>query len=111
MNFSPSEENYIKHIYHLQLEDGTVSASQLASSLETTAASVTEMLKKLNTKKILHYQPYKNFSLTDKGNKVALEIVRKHRLWEFFLVAKLGFTWDEVHDVAEQLEHIQSIKL
>lgn len=111
MKFSASEENYIKNIYHLQHAEGSVSASMLAGSMQTTAASVTEMLKKLQVKKVLHYQPYKNFNLTEKGTRTALEIVRKHRLWEFFLVAKLGFNWDEVHEVAEQLEHIQSPKL
>ncbi len=111
MNFSQSEENYIKNIYHLQLDTGEVAASSLAATMNTSAASVTEMLKKLNTKKIIHYQPYKNFSLTDSGNKVALDVIRKHRLWEYFLVNKLGFNWDAVHDIAEELEHVSSTEL
>jgi DtxR family Mn-dependent transcriptional regulator len=69
------------------------------------------MLKKLHQKEIVHYEPYKNFSLTDTGNKIALNIIRKHRLWEYFLVNTLGFEWDEVHDIAEELEHIKSANL
>ncbi|MEO6406888.1 MAG: metal-dependent transcriptional regulator [Ferruginibacter sp.] len=111
MNFSHSEENYIKHIYHLQMDNGEVAASSLASSMQTKAASVTEMLKKLNTKKVIHYQPYKNFTLTDAGIRAALEVIRKHRLWEYFLVNKLGFNWDAVHEIAEELEHVSSLEL
>ncbi len=111
MNFSISEENYIKSIYHLQVLHERVNASMLAGMVNTKAASVTDMLKKLHKKKLVHYEPYKSFILTDEGNKIALNIVRKHRLWEYFLVNKLGFQWDQVHDIAEELEHINSIEL
>lgn len=107
-NYSASEENYIKSIYHLQHTDSLVTTNELASELKTKAASVTDMLKKLTTKKLLHYQPYQGFTLSDEGKKVALDIVRKHRLWEYFLVNKLEFGWDEVHEIAEELEHINN---
>ncbi len=111
MSFSITEENYIKAIFHLQQEEGTVSTNDLASVLSTRAASVTDMLKKLKTKKLLSYEKYKGVRLTSEGKKLALAIVRKHRLWEYFLVNKLQFGWDEVHEVAEELEHITSRKL
>jgi len=111
MNFTVSEENYIKSIYHLQQETGIVNTNSLAAEMQTRAASVTDMLKKLSSKKILQYEKYKGFKLTDNGKKVALTVVRKHRLWEFFLVDKLGFEWDKVHDIAEELEHISSNEL
>jgi DtxR family transcriptional regulator, Mn-dependent transcriptional regulator len=111
MNFSVSEENYIKSIYHLQQETGLVNTNSLAAEMQTKAASVTDMLKKLSTKKILQYEKYKGFKLTENGKKVALSVVRKHRLWEYFLVEKLGFEWDKVHDIAEELEHISSNEL
>ena len=108
MNFSESEENYIKSIYHLQHSDSLVTTNELASELNTKAASVTDMLKKLKTKKLLHYEHYQVVTLSEEGKKVALNIVRKHRLWEYFLVNKLQFGWDEVHPIAEELEHINS---
>lgn len=111
MNFSIAEENYIKAIYHLQQADGNVTTNELAAELNTRAASVTDMLKKLKAKKLLNYEKYQGFRLSAEGRRIALTIVRKHRLWEFFLVEKLQFGWDEVHDVAEELEHIQSKKL
>ena len=101
MKYSPSEENYIKNIYHLQLPGQGVSATMLAATTHTKAASVTEMLKKLHRKKLINYKPYQNFTLTENGNRIALEIIRKHRLWEYFLVHKLGFQWDEVHEIAD----------
>jgi DtxR family Mn-dependent transcriptional regulator len=110
LNYSTSEENYIKAIYHLQ-QDGTVTTNELAAELQTRPASVTDMMKKLRTKKLVHYQAYKGFNLTADGKKVALLIVRRHRLWEFFLAEKLKFSWDEVHVVAEDLEHVSSKKL
>lgn len=85
--------------------------NELAAELNTKPASVTDMLKKLKTKKLLHYQPYQGFRLNPEGRKVALEIVRRHRLWEYFLAEKLNFDWNEVHEVAEQLEHVSSKKL
>ncbi len=111
MNFTVSEENYIKSIYHLQKDAGIVNTNALAAEMQTKAASVTDMLKKLSAKKILQYEKYKGFKLTDSGKKVALTVVRKHRLWEYFLVEKLGFEWDKVHDIAEELEHISSSEL
>ncbi len=110
-NFTITEENYIKTIYHLHKINSLVTTNQLAESLQTKAASITDMLKKLKAKKILNYEKYKGFSLSKEGEKIALNIVRKHRLWEFFLVNTLNFGWDEVHEVAEELEHISSQKL
>ena len=111
MNFSTSEENYIKGIYHLQQETGLVNTNSLAAEMQTRAASVTDMLKKLKAKKILQYERYKGFKLNEAGKKAALDVVRKHRLWEFFLVEKLKFDWDKVHPIAEELEHISSDEL
>ncbi len=110
-NLSITEENYIKAIYHLQQTDGNVTTNEVAEMLHTKAASVTDMLKKLNAKNIVNYAKYQGFTLSDDGRKIALSIVRKHRLWEYFLVEKLQFGWDEVHEVAEELEHISSLKL
>lgn len=111
MTHTTSEENYIKEIYHLQLINGEVTTSSLAASIKTRPASVTDMLKKLRSKKVVHYQRYKGFSLTASGTRTALLIIRKHRLWEYFLVHKLGFNWNEVHEVAEELEHVSSEEL
>jgi len=111
LKYSSSKENYIKAIYHLQQEEDVVSTNSLAKALSTKPASVTDMLKKLKTQKLLQYQPYKGVKLSVEGKKLALQIIRKHRLWEFFLVEKLGFGWEEVHEIAEELEHISSKKL
>ncbi|HTQ29337.1 MAG TPA: metal-dependent transcriptional regulator [Puia sp.] len=111
MKYSASKENYLKTIYHLQLQYGTVSTNAVAEALLTRPASVTDMLKKLKQQKLLLYQRYKGFRLTQEGKKVAIQIIRKHRLWEYFLVEKLNFGWDEVHEMAEELEHISSKKL
>lgn len=111
MNFTTSEENYIKSIYHLQQETGLVNTSALAAEMHTRPASVTDMLKKLKAKKLLQYERYKGFKLNEAGKKAALDVVRKHRLWEFFLVEKLKFEWDKVHSIAEELEHISSDEL
>lgn len=107
-----SEENYLKTIYHLTAASNTeVSTNAIAEMIETKASSVTDMLKKLAEKDLVHYKKYQGVSLTEKGKLSAKMIVRKHRLWEVFLVEKLQFTWDEVHDIAEQLEHIKSEQL
>lgn len=107
-----SEENYLKVIYHLSnLSPKGVNTNAIAAMLDTKASSVTDMLKKLSEKDWINYQKYQGVSLTDIGKLNAKIIVRKHRLWEVFLVEKLGFAWDEVHEVAEELEHIQSEKL
>ena len=104
-----SEEDYIKAIYHLSKGDrAMVSTNAIAEQMNTKPSSVTDMVKKLSDKGMVNYKRYKGVSLTEIGSKSALSIVRKHRLWEVFLVEKLDFAWDEVHEVAEQLEHIKS---
>ncbi|MCO5236241.1 MAG: metal-dependent transcriptional regulator [Chitinophagaceae bacterium] len=108
MNYSTSEEDYIKAIYRLQENQSTVGTNELAAELKTKPASITDMLKKLKAKKLLHYQPYRGFRLNEEGTKVALTIIRRHRLWEYFLSEKLKFGWNEVHDIAEELEHVGS---
>ena len=111
MKYSASKENYLKAIFHLQTQDGVVTTNELADELQTRAASVTDMLKKLKDQKLLIYEKYRGFKLSAEGKKVAIQIIRKHRLWEYFLVEKLQFGWDEVHEIAEELEHISSRKL
>ena len=111
MTYTATEENYIKAIYHLQSVHEKVSTRLLSEEMQTKPASVTDMLKKLELKKTVHYQKYKGFILTELGNKKAINVVRKHRLWEYFLVNKLGFEWDEVHSMAEELEHISNNEL
>lgn len=107
-----SEENYLKAIYHLTASnDAEVSTNAIAEMMETKASSVTDMLKKLSEKDLVNYKKYQGVSLTENGKLSAKMIVRKHRLWEVFLVEKLHFSWDEVHDIAEQLEHIKSEQL
>lgn len=104
-----SEENYLKVIYHLSLAfPKGVNTNAVAGMLETKASSVTDMMKKLYDKELVNYQKYQGVTLTSKGLHFAKMIVRKHRLWEVFLVDKLGFQWDEVHEIAEELEHIKS---
>lgn len=104
-----SEENYLKVIYHVSLvAPKGVSTNAIAGMLDTKASSVTDMLKKLADKNLVSYQKYQGVTLTDEGLHKAKMIVRKHRLWEVFLVEKLQFSWDEVHEIAEELEHIQS---
>ena len=106
---SYTEENYLKAIYHLS-ESGSkaVLTNEIAESMNTKAASVTDMIKKLSGKHLISYEKYYGVKITRQGKNEALMVIRKHRLWETFLVQKLQFHWDEVHDVAEQLEHIQS---
>src|SRR5476651_1570226 len=106
-----TEENYLKTIYHCSLLADSVSTNQLAAAVNTRAASVTDMLKKLADKKLINYTKYQGVTLTADGEKIALGIIRKHRLWEYFLVEKLDFKWDEVHEMAEELEHISSTEL
>lgn len=111
MNFTTSEENYIKCIYHLQQETGLVNTNALAGEMRTRPASVTDMLKKLKAKKLLQYERYKGFTLNEAGKKAALGVIRKHRLWEYFLAEVLKFDWDKVHPIAEELEHISNEEL
>ena len=107
--FSQAEENYLKAIYSLEVESKkVVSTNLIANKLQTKASSVTDMLQKLSDKKLVVYKKYKGAQLSSRGEKTAALILRKHRLWECFLVNKLGFSWDEIHDIAEQLEHIKS---
>lgn len=107
-----TEENYLKTIFKITERDRkTASTNDIALILKTSAASVTDMLKKLSNKSLVSYEKYKGVSLSSEGNKCATDLVRKHRLWEVFLVDKLGFSWEEVHDIAEQMEHIKSKEL
>jgi len=110
MDISLTEENYIKAIFSINKanEGKGVSTNALSEHLHNKAGSVTDMLKRLAEKKLIHYEKYKGVFLTGRGEKIAISIVRKHRLWEVFLMEKLKFKWDEVHDIAEQLEHIKS---
>ncbi len=110
--FSLSEENYLKAIFHLERSYPTgVSTNALAEEMSTKASSVTDMIKRLSEKKLVAYKKYQGVKLSKFGREAAVDVIRKHRLWEVFLVDKLGFAWDEVHEVAEQLEHIKSDKL
>jgi DtxR family Mn-dependent transcriptional regulator len=107
--YSFTEENYLKAIYKLSERDSDkITTNAIAEMLETKPASVTDMIKKLSDKKLLKYEKYKGVTLTEKGRMIAVETVRKHRLWEVFLCEKLRFGWEEVHEIAEQLEHIHS---
>ncbi len=107
--FSQAEENYLKSIYTLEKESETdVSTNLIANKMQTQPSSVTDMLKKLAAKQLVIYKKYQGVYLTENGKKVALKVIRKHRLWEYFLVKKLNYNWDEVHEIAEQLEHVKS---
>ncbi len=106
-----STEDYIKSIYRLEREDDTVLTTSLAKHLGVGAGSVTDMIKKLSDRQLLHYEPYQGVKLTEEGKRLALKMVRRHRLWEMFLVTFLNYTWDEVHDEAERLEHVTSDEL
>ena len=105
---SLTEENYLKTIFHLSNETGEVGVTELSRQLGIKMPTVTSMMKKLAEKKLVHYESYKPVKLTEKGKKEARLIIRKHRLTEMFLAEKMGFGWEEVHDIAEQIEHIQS---
>jgi DtxR family Mn-dependent transcriptional regulator len=111
MNLSVAEENYIKSIYKLEEGQEAVTTTALAYELETKPASVTDMAKKLKEKKLIDYEKYQGINLTADGKRAALHIIRRHRLWECFLVDKLAFSWEEVHELAEELEHVRSEKL
>jgi DtxR family Mn-dependent transcriptional regulator len=111
-NISQTEENYLKSIYKISEKSGAkASTNAIAADLNTSAASVTDMIKRLNEKSLVLYESRRGVSLTTEGLRLATELIRKHRLWEVFLVEKLRFSWDEVHDIAEQLEHIKSEEL
>lgn len=107
-----TEENYLKAIYKLGAQSReNISTNAIADQMSTRAATVTDMVQKLHEKKLVRYEKYKGVGITDKGRKVALAIIRKHRLWEVFLVKILNFKWDEVHVIAEQMEHVHSDEL
>ena len=107
-----AEENYLKAILSISFnKNNKVSTNAIAKEIGTTAASVSDMLKKLQEKKLIKYKKYQGVELSKTGKKTAINILRKHRLWETFLVNNLGFNWGEVHEIAEQLEHIKSTKL
>ncbi len=110
--YTLAEENYLKAIFHLEQEfKREVSTNAIAEVMETKASSATDMVQKLADKGLLTYRKYKGARLSDEGEKIAIRVVRKHRLWEVFLVEKLNFQWDEVHHIAEQLEHVHSDEL
>lgn len=108
---SISEENYLKAIFKLSQSGLAVSTNALSADLEARPGSITEMIKKLSDKGLITYVRYKGVELTEQGRHIALQVIRKHRIWETFLVEKLGFSWDQVHEIAEQLEHIESERL
>lgn len=109
---SRTEENYLKAIYKVsEKENGKVNTNAIAAITLTSAASVTDMLKRLAEKELVSYQKYKGVSLTKEGSIIATSLIRKHRLWEYFLVENLGFSWADVHDIAEELEHVPSDEL
>lgn len=105
---SLTEENYLKALFNIANETGEVNVAELSKRLEIKMPTVTSMMKKLSKKKLVHYESYKPLQLTDKGKKEAGLIIRKHRLTEMFLVDKMKLGWEDVHDIAEQIEHIQS---
>jgi DtxR family Mn-dependent transcriptional regulator len=111
MTNSATEQNYLKAIFHLGRMQETVTTSSIAGHMHTTSATVTDMLKRLSEKSLIDYERYKGVKISRKGEKVALNIIRKHRLWEVFLTQVLNFRWDEVHDMAEELEHVSSDEL
>jgi len=109
---SHTEENYLKTIFSLiENNKGTASTNEIAEKIKTKAPTVTDMLKRLSSKNMIVYKPYQGVQFTDEGLQTAVILVRKHRIWETFLVKKLGFGWSEVHDIAEELEHVKSIEL
>ena len=108
-NISQTEENYLKAIYKISSpERKPASTNAISRAMETSAASVTDMIKRLSDKGLINYEKYKGVTLTVDGYRIATTLIRNHRIWEVFLFDKLNFTWDEVHEVAEQLEHIKS---
>ena len=111
VKYSVSKEDHLKAIFHLQHRNTVSFTTNAPYAAPDQTVSVTDMLKKLKEQKLLIYERYKGFKLNNEGRKTAIQIIRKHRLWEFFLVKKLQFGWDEVHEIAEELEHIGSKKL
>ncbi len=110
--FSQTEENYLKSIFKIiETAGGTATTNAIAAAMQTSAASATDMIKRLSEKNLLTYEKYRGVGLTEQGTQTATNLVRRHRLWEVFLMEKLGFAWDEVHEMAEELEHISSDRL
>ena len=111
-NLTSTEENYLKAIFKIEeRESGAAGTNPIAEEMATSAASVSDMIRKLAEKDLLVYEKYKGAQLSEKGREIATRLIRKHRLWESFLVEKLEFNWDEIHEIAEELEHIRSPKL
>jgi len=111
-NLSHTEENYLKAIFKItEHENKSASTNEISHRMKVSAASVSDMIKRLSKKELIHYEKHRGVVLTELGNKLATHLIRKHRLWEVFLVDKLDFSWDEVHEIAEELEHIESPKL
>ena len=114
-----AEENYLKAIYKLseqvkprgERDNASIPTNAIAQEMRTSAASVTDMLQRLSEKKLVAYEKYRGATLTDMGRQLAVHLLRRHRLWEVFLTEKLGFSWDKVHDLAEELEHVESDEL
>lgn len=107
-----AEENYLKAVFKIIEKGGkTAGTNSVAEAMQTSAASATDMLKRLHEKGLVSHEKYRGVDLTDEGRRCAIALIRKHRLWEVFLLEKLGFAWHEVHDIAEQLEHVQSEEL
>jgi DtxR family Mn-dependent transcriptional regulator len=109
ITLTSAEENYLKAIYHLS--DGGkkgVSTNDVSAEMKTKPASVSDMLRKLGEKEVIEYRKYYGLHITEEGKKLALQTIRKHRLWEVFLVEKLKFSWDEVNEVADELSHVKS---
>lgn len=112
--YSFTEENYLKALVQLTIFEGDkieVGVNHLATTLNVKPATVSDMVKKLKEKQLVNYKRYGKISLTDEGRLAGMMVIRRHRLWETFLQSKLGFSWDEVHEVAEELEHVHSHKL
>lgn len=109
ITLTSAEENYLKAIYHLS-EGGKkgVSTNDVSAEMKTKPASVSDMLRKLGEKEVIEYRKYYGLHITEEGKKIALQTIRKHRLWEVFLVEKLKFSWDEVNEVADELSHVKS---
>ncbi|WP_291777108.1 metal-dependent transcriptional regulator [Cecembia sp.] len=109
IQLTPAEESYLKAIYHISDEGKrTVSTNDISFQMKTKPASVSDMLRRLGEKEVIEYRKYYGVNITEEGKKLALQTIRKHRLWEVFLVEKLRFSWDEVHEVADELEHVKS---
>ncbi len=112
MNLTSTEENYLKAIFKIEeREEGPAGTNHIAEEMNTSAASASDMIRKLSEKELLDYEKYRGVQLSPEGRRIATLLIRKHRLWESFLVEKLSFNWDEIHEIAEELEHIRSPKL